>query len=73
MCSVDKNACVLRGDNRFDDSGEIVNIGESFYAKKDIVEGGFAAGGVLRTSDHCCILAFSLWPLGELRIYHVAA
>lgn len=32
---------MLRCDDRFDDVGKVINIGEGFDAKKDVVESGF--------------------------------
>jgi hypothetical protein len=48
---------VLWRDDRFDDVGDIIYIGECFDAKKDVVKGLLGGMcGVFRCSDDCAVL-----------------
>lgn len=54
VCCVDKNTCVMRCDNRVDNSGEVVDIGEGFYTEDDIIERTVSSvRGIFWISDNC--------------------
>lgn len=45
---------MLRGDNGVDDCGEVVDVGEGFNAKNNIIEGAFSTGrSFFRRLDDC--------------------
>ena len=54
MCGVHKDAGVLGRDDRLDDVGNIVYIGQGFYAKENIVKGLLGRmGGIFGSADDC--------------------
>lgn len=40
---VDQNTCMVRDHHRINDGGQVVDIGEGFYAENDVVKGAFFA------------------------------
>lgn len=63
ICGVDENAGVLRGNDRLDDSGKVVHVGQSLDAQEDIVVCIFSRGGLFRDADHCKTSLLELVPI----------
>ena len=51
VCCVDQDACMLRSDDRLNDGGNVVNVGESLDAQEDVV--------VRRSRCLCCFFRSS--------------
>lgn len=62
--SIDQNACMLRGDDRLDDSGKIVNIGQGFHTQDHIIIGVFPGRRVFRVADDCGGITRSAFRVG---------
>jgi len=50
--SVDENTSMLGSDDRFDDGGQVVDIGQGFYAENDIVVCIFAGRGFFGSTNN---------------------
>lgn len=53
VCSVHEDAGVLRGDDRLDDGGKVVHIGQGLHAQNDIVVRIFSGGCFFWGTDDC--------------------
>jgi hypothetical protein len=54
VCSVHKDAGMLRRDDRLDDVGDIVYIRQGFYAKQDVIKRLLGRmGGIFGGADYC--------------------
>ena len=51
MCGVDEDAGMLGRDDRLNDGGKIIYIGESLYTKEDVVEATGLSGSVFGCSN----------------------
>lgn len=55
---IDEDAGMLGSDHRFDNRGQVIDIGKGLHAQKDVVECAFIVGGsIFRSADNCSVLS----------------